>query len=108
MSDNSEPNSLLSKILDRLIQLSETSSKIEAKTCQLALEQEKLSSKVSKLHQDYDRLVIDIQENRSKISTFNIVRSELEARKDKRFNWILSLLLLIISSICSYLLYLVQ
>lgn len=106
--NGSNDNALLSKILDQLIQLFELSSKIDAKTHQLEIEQEKFSKKLGKISEEYDRLIIDIQDNKAKILTFNTVRNELEARRDKRFNWILSLLLVVVSSICSYLLYLVQ
>jgi seryl-tRNA synthetase len=108
MSGNIEHNPLLSKVLDQLIQLFDLASKIDAKTNQLETKQEQMASTIKGISSTNAEQSKTLYELKLKVNTIDTVNNEASRRKEQRFNWILSLLLIIVSSICSYLLYLLR
>ena len=108
MTGNTEHNPLLSKVLDQLIQLFDLTSRIDAKTSQLENKQEQTSSLISGALKRNDETQKALRELQLKVNTLSARYDEDSKRKLQKFNWILSLALIIVSTICSYLLYLIR
>ena len=99
MNGKRDIDPVLSKFLDQLLQLYDLTAHIDAKTQQL---EDDLKSTI----EEVKLLATWIQENKIKLGTITAVQDEIKSRRDKKFNVILSIVVLILSTICSYLLYL--
>lgn len=108
MNDYNDNHNLLSKVLDQLIQIFDLTSKINTKINQLETRQEQLTSTINGLHTSQAQQSKQLDNLRLKVNTLDTVNHEAGRRREQRFNWILSVLLVVVSSICSYLLYLVK
>ncbi len=106
MNGNLDNTTLLNKILDQLIQLFDLSARIDAKTHELETEQRKINYALDKINTDVEKVQEFVQDNKIKISNLTAVRDEIKSRREKRFNWILSIVVIVLSTLCSYLLYL--
>lgn len=106
MNGNTDNSSILNKVLDQLIQLFDISARIDSKTHSLENNQQNFSIVIDKLSSEIEQLRNRLQETQIKLSNFIAVNEEYKVRKERRFNLVLSVLILILSTICSYLLYL--
>jgi hypothetical protein len=106
MTGNTDNSSILSKIWDQLIQLFDISARIDAKTHELETNQRHFISIIDKISTEMDNLRNRVQANEIKLSNFMAVNEEQKIRRERKFNWLLSVVVLVLSTVCSYLLYL--
>ena len=108
MTSNNEAYTLLSRVLDQQIQLFDLTSKIDAKANQLETQQDQIKPMISGVKKDNSKIQTTLQELQLKVNTIDAIQGESNKRREQRFSWLLSLALIIVSSICSYLLYLLR